>query len=315
MKEHIYVVSSGVIYRERNTLVIAGEEKVVLPVKRVASLHIYGNVSIASPTLRLLSENNIPAYFFSRNYTYHGAFIPAGWKENGRVLLAQSKAYFDKRIHLARFFVESVKNSMLLFLKNHYDAEIVKEIKGVRLEAASTVHELLGMESVLWKHFYSFLRDHLEFLEFERRVYRPPPDSGNAVISFVNSLLYGAVLNEIYNSALSPSIGYLHEVDEWRHALVLDVADVFKPVICAPVLLRADKVLGEEHFEKRGCAVYLTREGRSAVVELFERKMKSTVRIKRTGKTSSVRTAIRSFCVGLKDSLLRKKEIYPYTPW
>ncbi len=315
MREHVYLVSSGIVYRDRNTLVVAGEEKIVLPVKRIASLHIYGNVSVSSPTLSLLSKHGIPMYFFSKNYRYLGTFIPSEWRENGKVLLAQVKNYFERRLEIAKVFLESLRNSMLIFIKNHYNPNIAREIRNIDLGNAASIPELMGLESVMWKWFYGLLREELDFLNFDSRVYRPPKDNGNAVLSFVNSLLYGNVTHEIYNAGLFPSIGFLHEVDERKHALVLDVADIFKPLISAHVLLVADRCLQPGDFQKVKSGVYLSKGGVKKIIDLFEGRIRTVVNVKKLRKAASIRTAIRSFCVHLRDCLVRGKKLEPYVPW
>ena len=314
MKEHIYLLSNGIVYREQNTLVIAGTEKFVIPIKRIASLHVYGNISISSITLKLLSKNNVPVHFFSKIGTYYGSFFPYKYKQSGMVLLAQSKAFFERREKIAKSMVEGLKNTILHFLKNHYEREIIEKIKSVDV-SCDNVEKIRSDESKIWKHFYDFLRSKLKNLEFDSRSYRPPKDEGNAVISFVNSLLYGAILNEIHNTELSPAISYLHEPMERRISLVLDIADIFKPAIMGNVLLNADKLLNDTYFEKEKFGVYLSREGRKKITELFENKMKTVVYSKKFKRKVSIRTVIRGECIRLRDALLSEKEYTPFVPW
>ena len=51
------------------------------------------------------------------------------------------------------------------------------------------------------------------------------------MISFGNSLLYVAILSEIYKTHLDPRIGYLHTTNNRSFTLNLDLSEIFKPII------------------------------------------------------------------------------------
>ena len=163
--------------------------------------------------------------------------------------------------------------------------------------------------------FYEFLRNNLNNLKFGSRKFHPPVDEGNAVISFVNTLLYSVIYSELYNTELDTSIGFLHEPCSRKPSLVLDIADIFKPLISSSILLKCDSLLSESDFEKKQKGIYLSHEGRKKVIELFQKKMEKVVFCKKLKKEVKIRTAIRAECLRLRDCLFFEREYKPYIPW
>jgi CRISPR/Cas system-associated endonuclease Cas1 len=58
------------------------------------------------------------------------------------------------------------------------------------------------------------------------RDYKPPSNPVNALLSFLNSLLYTVVVTEIYRTGLYPGISYLHSPQEKRISLALDLSEM-----------------------------------------------------------------------------------------
>ncbi|HIQ49784.1 MAG TPA: CRISPR-associated endonuclease Cas1 [Nanoarchaeota archaeon] len=160
---------------------------------------------------------------------------------------------------------------------------------------------LLKQDTKLWIVFYEFLRNNLNNLKFGSRKFHPPADEGNAIISFVNTLLYSVIYSELYNTELDTSIGFLHEPCSRKPSLVLDIADIFKPLISSSILLKCDSLLSESDFEKKQKGIYLSHEGRKKVIELFQKKMEKVVFCKKLKKEVKIRTAIRAECLRLRD--------------
>ena len=82
------------------------------------------------------------------------------------------------------------------------------------------------IRNIYYKSYNLFLKDGFHMNGREKR---PPNNPINALISFGNSLMYTAVLGQIYRTQLDPSISYLHEPSTRRFSLSLDLAEIFKP--------------------------------------------------------------------------------------
>lgn len=66
---------------------------------------------------------------------------------------------------------------------------------------------------------------HPEFV-MSKRVRKPPNNQMNALVSYVNAMVY---ISEIYHIHLNPMISFLHEPNERRYSLALDISEIFKP--------------------------------------------------------------------------------------
>jgi CRISPR-associated protein Cas1 len=71
----------------------------------------------------------------------------------------------------------------------------------------------MNVEGKIREFYYSKFSEILqdEFFKLKKREKRPPTNAINALISYGNSLMYSAVLSEIYKTQLDPTISYLHE--------------------------------------------------------------------------------------------------------
>lgn len=264
MKKPVYITQMGVLERKGNTLFFENENgKKAIPVNSTSEVHCFKPVTLTSGAIKLLSEKNVPVHFYNKYGYYRGSYMPAeGGQVSGSVVIRQAEHYLDseKRLYIAGQFVKGIKASMLALLKSYRaDASAIEEVP---VEGESPA-ELMGVESTLWKEFYTIFGSLLKNFEFKERNRRPPKDEVNAMISYGNSVLYTVALSEIRKTYLHPAISFLHEPLERRYSLALDFADIFKPVTVFRVILRLVNRGGkikEEHFE-RDVGVMFNREG------------------------------------------------------
>jgi len=262
MTKPLYITQYGELRREDNTLYFVGKtiEKTI-PVKQVSEIHCTARVTLTSGAIDLLSIEGIPVHFYTKEGFYKGSFLPKS-SGNGRIKIAQVQHYLDKekRLYIATQIVKGMKNSMLKSLKGH-DSRRIKDIE----INADDLGELLGIEALLWEHYYKFFAKTVK-MEFRRRTRRPPRDEVNSLISFGNSLLYGITLSSIVKARLDPDISFLHEPKEGRFSLSLDLSEPFKPLIVMSIVRKVvnKKIITQQHFRKQG-GVYLNAEGRKKI--------------------------------------------------
>ena len=111
--------------------------------------------------------------------------------------------------------------------------EFIDTIEGFRaqIEKTDAVEELMGLEGNIRNTYYKAWPNIIDQeIEFERRVKQPPDNMINALISYLNSMVYTTCLSELYHTQLNPLISYLHEPGERRFSLSLDLAEIFKPI-------------------------------------------------------------------------------------
>jgi CRISPR-associated protein Cas1 len=109
------------------------------------------------------------------------------------------------------------------------------------------------------------------------RDYDPPSNPINALLSFLNALLYTTVVTEIYRTGLYPGISYLHSPQERRISLALDLSEVTTPVIVDRMLARLfnTKSICDTDFIKDSNGVLLKADSRKRVIKRLGRANKN----------------------------------------
>ena len=114
----------GVLKRKDNSLFFENDEvKREIPINQIDIIHIFGNITLSSSAINLLTSKHIPVYFYKRNGKFKGYLVTPHYKNDGVILIKQFEAYYDKdrRLSIARSFLEGAKKSMMIVLKNDKD--------------------------------------------------------------------------------------------------------------------------------------------------------------------------------------------------
>ena len=303
-----YIFRSGTLSRQDNTLMLnvvdeAGfENKVPIPVEDVDSIFVFGELNLNTKLLNFLNQHNIMVHIFNYYGFYAGTFYPREFLNAGDVIVRQSEHYLDpqKRIELAREFVAGAAYGIIQNRKRYKDkcSEPLERIESLfeNIHKQPDIPSLMAIEGNIREIYYrAFPLIINQPIEFEKRVKHPPDNMMNAFISFMNSLVYTAVLKEIYRTQLNPTVSFLHEPSYRRFSLALDVAEIFKPIFADRIIfsLMNNNKITEKHFDKDLNYAYLLESGRKIVVQEFDEKMNTTVHHKQLQRNVSYRRIIR----------------------
>lgn len=302
-----YIFKSGRIKRQDSSIIFEYKEenidkKIPIPINDIDSIYLFGEVDLNTSLITFLSQNNIMVHFFNYYGFYTGSFYPKEFLLSGDLLVKQVLHYYSnkKRVELAKEFVRGAINGAILTLKRHKDKidneidELQKLIESV--ENQTKVSMIMGVEGNAKEIYYkAFPKIINQKIDFQKRVKNPPDNMMNALISFVNSLVYTSVLKEIYKTQLNPTIAYLHEPSTRRFSLSLDISEIFKPIFGDRIMfaLLNDGVLKQSNFDKSLNCAYLKEEGRKIVVKTFEDKLNTTCHHKGLNRMVSYRKLIR----------------------
>ncbi len=326
MDKSLYIFSDGEIKRKGNTLYFEAEgKKKYIPVENCKEILIFGEVSFNKKFLEFISQQEIILHYFSHYGFYMGTFYPREHYNSGYMIIKQTEHYLDaqKRQQLAVRFVQGAFGNMLKVLQYYNrrgkDLEeriaAIKDLQG-QLTKARGIPELMAIEgnarSLYYQSFDSITED--SFFQFETRSKRPPKNRMNALISFGNSIVYTAVLSEIYKTHLDPRIGYLHASNFRRFSLNLDLAEIFKPIIVDRVIftLINKKMLNSKMFEQKLSKVVLNEKGRKVFIEELENRFKNTIKHKGLKRNVSYRQLMLLEAYKLEKHLMDEKEYQPY---
>ena len=327
MKKTIYIFSSGELHRKQNTLFFESEEgkRKYVPVENTKEIMIFGEVSINKKLLEFLSQRKIILHFFNYYGYYVGSFYPREHYNSGHMILKQCQFYLDeeKRINLARKFVGgailNIKRVLSYYLNRgvglSLEIEKIENLEG-SLPYQRSIDELMAIEGNIRDIYYQCFDRIINSQDFQfgERSRRPPRNRINALISFGNSIVYTAVLSEIYKTHLDPRIGFLHTTNFRRFTLNLDVAEIFKPIIADRVIfyLLNKGILKTSHFIKALGGISLNDKGRVIFIQEIEKRFTTTIQHRNIGKKISYRRLMRLELYKLEKHFLEEKEYEPF---
>lgn len=291
----------------------------IIPLARLNSIEVYGNIKISTPLLKLCNTLKIPCYFYSYYGKPIGQFIP----ENPIpciVRLKQYEVYLNnhKRISIAKAIVRKTSQERLNLINKfdkdnlcvNYITHIIKYNNKINL--VKTISELRGLEGNIMKNFFESFSKLLYQLPFEGRSRRPPRDEANSILSFGNVLLYNTVHAEIYKCSLDPLVGFLHDPHENRNSLAVDIAEMFRPLIVDNLILRLDhkRTLLPCHFDKDQFKCYLNQKGKKIWINEYKKFLRSSIQYTPLKRYISLKEEIKLECYNLVKYITGEKDEY-----
>jgi CRISPR-associated protein Cas1 len=174
------------------------------------------------------------------------------------------------------------------------------------IKEKNTIQELRGVEGMARKIYYEGWEEWLQLKSPFKRVYNPPNNPINSLLSFLNSLMYATVVSEIYRTSLHPGIAFLHEPQSRRYSLALDLSEIMKPVI-------VDRLLGslwnkgeikDSDFLPHSNGIILKEEARKTITQAWDKAITRTTYSKELKRNTSYRWYIRKDCYSLIRYLL-----------
>lgn len=333
MKKTYYLFNPGELERKDNTLKFTpisedGSENSVgepryLPVEDINEFYVFGSLRANSSLYNFLGQKDVAVHFFDYYENYTGSFMPKDSLLSGKMILAQTSAYQNKkkRIVVAQKFIEAASYNMLKNLQ-YYNRrgkdmeDLMDTIKkyASQLSATTCVEELMGLEGMIRQTYYDAFNLILNDYEMGGRSKQPPRNEVNALISFGNMMCYTMCLRAIHQTQLNPTISFLHTPGERRYSLALDVAEVFKPVIIDRVIFKVlnKKEIQEKHFDWKLNKCLLNQTGKKIFVKAIEDKLVETIKHRTLNRNVSYRHLIKLECYKLAKHLLEIEEYKPF---
>ena len=337
MKKTYYLFNPGHLERKDNTLKftpVAEDENGIehegqaryLPVETISDMYIFGSLTAKSSLYNFLGQNDIAVHFFDYYENYTGSFMPKDSLLSGRMILAQTAHYQNKkkRIVIAQKFIDGAAFNMVKNLK-YYNSRgndiepIIEIIEGYasKIPNTSSVEELMGLEGNIRMTYYDAFNLILNDFEMGNRTKQPPGNEVNALISFGNMMCYSQCLRAIHQTQLNPTISYLHTPGERRYSLSLDISEIFKPLLVDRVIFKVlnKKELQTKHFDKKLNQCLLNESGKKIFVKAFEDRLNETIQHRTLKRNVSYKHLIKLECYKLSKHLLGMEEYKPFKMW
>lgn len=329
MNRSIYIYSKGDLRRKDNTLEFTSLDNEVrsIPITEILDLYIMSEMTMTTKILDLLAKYGVVVHFFDYYTHYVGSFYPRETLLAGNILTKQVQAYLDPqhRLFLAQQFVSGAADSILRNLKYYQQRTIdvqdtIEQITQMQkqIDYSRNVPELMGVEGNIHTSYYSAfnLITNRRF-EFGKRVKHPAGNEMNAMISFVNSLIYTKCLSEIYRTQLNPTVSYLHEPGVRRFYLSLDITEIFKPLIGDRLIfsLINKGQIKENDFEKQLSGMYLKKSASQIVAKAMDERFQTTIKHRVLHKNVSYQYLMRLECYKLIKDITGEKAYSPFSIW
>jgi len=334
MKKNYYLFNPGIMERKDNTLKFTPVEyddngnrhegkPRYIPVEDVSEFYVFGSIYANSALYNFLGQKDITVHFFDYYENYTGSFMPRDGLLSGKMLLAQTSAYQNKkkRIQIAKKFVEGAAFNMIKNLRyyNNRGKDLEKLINKIEqyvnsLPNAEDVQEIMGIEGNIRQTYYDGFDLIINDFSMEGRTKQPPKNEINALISFGNMMCYSQCLRAIHQTQLNPTVSYLHSPGERRYSLSLDISEIFKPVLVDRLIFKLlnKKEIQEKHFEKNLNRCILNQEGKKIFVKVFEERLNETIMHRSLKRNVSYKHLIKLECYKLSKHLLEIEEYKPF---
>lgn len=334
MKKTYYLFNSGTLQRRDNTLRFTPIEEDgngnetqgqprYLPVENIAEFYVFGSLSANSALYNFLGQNDIAVHFFDYYENYTGSFMPRDSLLSGKMLLAQTSTFQNKkkRLEIARKFIEGAAFNMVKNLR-YYNSR-GKDLEGVielieeyasAIPSTNAIDELMGLEGNIRHTYYCGFELMINDFSMSGRSKQPPENEVNALISFGNMMCYSQCLRAIQQTQLNPTISYLHTPGERRYSLALDISEIFKPILVDRVIFKLlnKKELQEKHFENKLNCCLLNPNGKKIFVKAFEDRLCETIKHRSLKRNVSYRHLIKLECYKICKHLLNIEEYKPF---
>lgn len=149
-------------------------------------------------------------------------------------------------------------------------------------------------------------------LVFDKRTRRPPKDPVNAILSLGYTMITNEILGLVIAHGLDPYIGFLHGIVYGRPSLALDLVEEFRhPIIDRLTLnLFNNELLTQDDFKPVAeNGVYLTSEGIKKYFQLYEQRLKSSLK---KNKPDNFRSVMKRQVLKMAQSI---QNLQPYNPF
>lgn len=291
-----------------------------IPITDVRDIVACDEVDINTAVISLLNRHRINVHFLSHYGDYAGSLLTSDTSISGETVMAQARLAGDPEASLA--IARAIVASASVNVRRVVDRKLLTRPLAV-LEAsiaeATTREELMGAEGTFRRSAWAVLDTRLpEWLQLHGRSRRPPANAGNAFISYVNGIVYARVLSAVRLTPLHTGLSFLHStMERQRHSLVLDLAELFKPLFAERLLLRlaGRGQLKPSHFDVDVNQAMLSESGRKLVVQTVRDELAVSIRHRTLGRNVAYDELLYLEALQLTRTCLEGTPYKPFRIW
>jgi CRISP-associated protein Cas1 len=300
----LYLTEQGsVLRRIGERLVVTDKDRAILedvPIIHVDQVVVMGNIQLTTPVMALLLQRDVDVVFLSSRGKFRGRLMTTGSKF-ARLRHRQLRMMDDqvRVLDVARALVRAKLANQAHLLAHlgarkasgqiHRDAD--------RARRADSLDSLRGHEGAAGARYFAALRTLIPTeWGFSRRIYHPPTDPVNAMLSLGYTLLLKDTTAAVQLTGLDPFMGFFHAMDYGRPSLPLDLMEPFRPLVDGLVmgLIQEERVSREDFDAQRrdDGAVLLKDRARNRYFRVYERQMARKTTYPPTGERTAYRRCL-----------------------
>lgn len=295
-----------------------------MPIRDLDRVIITERVHLSMHALGALLEHEIPISLLDGRGRYMGGFLPCG-NHHGRSRLRQYQRTLDAEFALTmagRIVAAKIYNQRRVIqrLAANRKLSMSEELTTLnyclaRCAECRSLDELRGHEGASTAKYFSIWSRFLpEAFPFEERSTRPPLNPVNACISFAATLVYHEAAAFCHARGLDPALGLLHQTENGRWSLALDLIEPFRPVLVEALALDlfTHRILDGDGFEPRNGGIYLNDAGRRVFLLQYERRMERQFMSEHLEHRTTLRNLLEEQAVAFKSALEAPEKFEPF---
>lgn len=310
------------IRRKDQSLLIEREQgdHVRIPITDVRDVIACKPIDLNTSAVSLLNKHRINIHLLSYYGDYVGSLTAAESSTSGETVIAQARMASEPgtRLRTARAIVHATGFNVRRIVDRELLSAPYKTLT-TSIKAAADSEALMGAEGTFRRSSWEVLDTKLpEWLQLGGRSRRPPKNAGNAFISYVNGIVYARVLTAVRLTPLHSGIAFLHStMERHRHSLVLDLAEMFKPLFAERLLLRmaARNQLKPHHFDTDSNQAMLSDAGRKLVVTAVRDEFATSVKHRELNRPVAYDELLHLEALRLTRACLEGEEYKPFRIW
>jgi CRISPR-associated protein Cas1 len=287
---HLATPGSRASLRDGRVLVShRGEEISSIPIERVQSLVLHGNVDLSGALIREMMWRSRPIVWCT------GVGRVVGWSvsgsaPNGLQRVRQHEMSATGRLDLAREFVGSkIANQATFLRRNGASLDTVTLLRKLQRRAAVALSlgELFGIEGEAAANYFEAFATMLHATVsgeardlFLGRSGRPARDPINASLNYVYGMLLADMIMAIAACGLDPHAGFLHSSNRNKPALALDLSEEFRAPVADSTVVGAfnNGEVSMDGFTDVLGTTRLRDEARRTLIAAYERRVQTRFR-------------------------------------
>lgn len=296
----LYVAEQGATLRRTGErLLVVKEDKLLddVPLVHVEQVVIYGNIQISTPAVALLLQKEIDVVFLSSYGKYRGRLVGTGSKfaelrhrqlhvlEDDELVLRLARELVIAKLSgqaamLERWSVHTAAGSVRRAIQQARQATSIDSLRGH--EGSSGAAYFCALQSLFPAKW-----------GFTKRIYHPPTDRVNSLLSLGYTLLLKDITAAVHLVGLDPYAGVFHALEQGRPSLCLDLMEPYRPVVDDVVVrLVREGQIPWEAFERRkkDGAMLLDKKARKHYFQTYEERMAQRVDAGPEGQTTLKRS-------------------------